>query len=89
MEPLITPETLQPQVSTNLHELCQKNGLNLKFVDLWLKTGEIEVYVDDELIGRGEYRLKRSIAHNRAAKNAYDELVKRLVEKKSSIFGLD
>ncbi|OWM90963.1 hypothetical protein CDL15_Pgr019275 [Punica granatum] len=32
------------------------------------------VYVDDELVGSGEYRPKKEIAINRAAKNALEKL---------------
>ncbi|CAI9280059.1 unnamed protein product [Lactuca saligna] len=62
------------------NEACQKMGVKAQEKDLWSKTGEIEVYIDNELIGRGKYKLKKVIAVNRAKDDAYNNLF--LFEKK-------
>ncbi|XP_059664486.1 ribonuclease 3-like protein 3 [Cornus florida] len=76
LEPLITPDELQLHPVTKLYELCQKNRSELQFVDLWKETGAIEVFVDNKFVEKGVYRPKRLIAINRAANNAYNEIVK-------------
>lgn len=78
LEPIITPKTLQTHPVTKVNELCQKHGLKLQFVDLWRETGEIEVFVDNEFVERATYTSKRLIAQNRAANNAYKEIVRKL-----------
>ncbi|KAL3509845.1 hypothetical protein ACH5RR_029246 [Cinchona calisaya] len=78
LQPMIIPTTLQTHPVTKLNEICQKNGLKIKFVDLWKERGEIEVYVDHEYAGRGKYNSKRLIAVNRAANNAYDQIASKL-----------
>ncbi|KAK9060422.1 hypothetical protein SSX86_021126 [Deinandra increscens subsp. villosa] len=74
LQPLITPENLTQNRVSKLHEACQKIGLKPYVKDLWEKTGQIEFYINNELIGRGEYKLKRIIAVNRAADDAYNNL---------------
>lgn len=78
LEPIITPKTLQTHPVTKVNELCQKHGLKLQFVDLWRETGEIEVFVDNEFVERATYTSKRLIAQNRAANNAYKEIMRKL-----------
>ncbi|KAI8551979.1 hypothetical protein RHMOL_Rhmol06G0229500 [Rhododendron molle] len=78
LEPIITPTTIQMHPVTKVTELCQKHGLKLQFVDLWKETGEIEVFVDDEFVERATYTSKRLIAQNRAANNAYNEIIRKL-----------
>ncbi|KAM7495227.1 hypothetical protein LguiB_029836 [Lonicera macranthoides] len=86
LQPVITPATLQIHPVTKLKELCQKYKLNVQFIDLWEKTREIEVFIDGEFIARGVYRSKRSIAINRAAKNAYDEILRRLLKENINLY---
>ncbi|CAK9153603.1 unnamed protein product [Ilex paraguariensis] len=74
-KPIITPATIQTHPVTRLYEICQKKGSQIRFVDLWNQTGEIEVYVDNEFLGRGKYSAKKLIALNRAAEKAYNQLV--------------
>ncbi|PHT43090.1 hypothetical protein CQW23_17115 [Capsicum baccatum] len=82
LQPLITPEKLEVHPMTKLHELCQKNKLKLEFVGhQWEKTGEIEVFVDRKLVGKGKSSGKKTIAQNRAAHNAYNQVVRNLAEK--------
>lgn len=76
MQPLITPEKLQVNPVTKLYEFCQKNGLKIKFIDRWEKTGEVEVYVDEKFVARGKSSGKKIIAKNRAAHNAYHQVIK-------------
>ncbi|XAR55351.1 Ribonuclease III [Bertholletia excelsa] len=78
LEPIITPSTIQTHPVTRFYELCQKHGFKVNFVDLWEESGIIEVYVDDQFIEKGIYRPKKLIALNRAASNAYNQMVKKL-----------
>ncbi|KAL4588969.1 hypothetical protein LXL04_001870 [Taraxacum kok-saghyz] len=78
LHPLITPENLKLHPVAKFNEACQKMGVKPQAKDLWNKTGEIEIYINDELIGSGKYKLKKMIAVNRAAYDAY----KNLFEKK-------
>lgn len=83
LEPLITPENLKLHPVAKFNEACQKMGVKPQAKDLWNKTGEIEIYIENELIGSGKYKLKKMIAVNRAADNAY----KNLFEKKDGNIG--
>ncbi|XP_071691870.1 ribonuclease 3-like protein 3 [Rutidosis leptorrhynchoides] len=74
LQPLITPENLKPQPVAKFNEACQKMKLKPKAKDMWSKTGEIEIYIDNELIGTGMYKWKKAIAVNRAADDAYKHL---------------
>lgn len=74
MEPIIGPETLRPHPVTELYQVCQKRNLKVRFVDLWEESTAFDVYVDDQLVGRGEYQPKKEIAINRAAKDALNNL---------------
>lgn len=76
LQPLITPDTLLLHPITKFNELCQKNGLKIEFIDQWEKTKEIEVFVNEKYVGRGKSSRKRTIAKNRAAHNAYYQVVK-------------
>lgn len=72
LEPIIRRETLKIHPVTQLYEVCQKRNLKVKFVDLWKESTGFDVFVDDQLVGRGKCSLKKEIAHNRAAKDARD-----------------
>lgn len=78
LQPIITPEVLQTHPVRKLYETCQKHGLKLQLVDLWLKEGAYEVIVDKNLKGRGKCRAKKEVALNRAANNAYIKVVTKL-----------
>lgn len=78
LQPLITPENFQLHPVAKFHEACQKMGLKPKAKDMWSKTGEVEIYIDDELVGRGKYKMKKIIAVNRAADDAYKNLFEKL-----------
>lgn len=78
LEPLITPKTLQTRPMTKFSELCQKHGFKFEFVDLWEEKGAIYVFVENEFVGRGIYKAKKLTALNRAANNAYNQLLKNL-----------
>lgn len=73
---MITPEMIQENPVKKLQEMCQKQRLKVRFKDLWLKKGTFEVYVDDQLRGKGEYRAKKEIALNRAANDAYNDIAR-------------
>ncbi|XP_052177947.1 ribonuclease 3-like protein 3 isoform X2 [Diospyros lotus] len=83
LQPLITPELLGAHPVKKLYETCQKNGLKVRVVDRWLKEGAYEIIVGNRLKGRGSCRSKKEIALNRAANNAYEELVRELGLKDS------
>ncbi|XAR55350.1 Ribonuclease III [Bertholletia excelsa] len=78
LQPIITPEMLQTHPVRKLYETCQKNGLRVRFVDLWSKQGIYKVFIDNRLRGRGNCRARKDIALNRAANDAYNEIVKNL-----------
>ncbi|KAH7533100.1 hypothetical protein FEM48_Zijuj04G0094400 [Ziziphus jujuba var. spinosa] len=83
LEPIISPETIKRHPVTELYEICQKNNLKVQFVDLWKKNTGFDVYVQDKLIGSATYGLKKEIAHNRAAKDALNNIGRVLSEKYS------
>ncbi|XP_059283987.1 ribonuclease 3-like protein 3 [Lycium ferocissimum] len=78
LQPLITPATLEIHPVTKFNELHQKNRLRVKYDDLWEKTGEIEFLVDGKFVGKGKFSGKKEIALNRAAYNAYYQVVRNL-----------
>ena len=43
------------------------------------------MFIDDQLMGRGTYRLKKDIAQNRAAKDALDNIGRILGDKDDTI----
>ncbi|XP_004240163.2 ribonuclease 3-like protein 3 [Solanum lycopersicum] len=77
LQPMITPENLETHPVTKFYEVCQRNGWSVKLIDTWEKTGEIEVFAG-EFAGKGKFSGKKLIALNRAAHNAYCEIVKNL-----------
>ncbi|GMI89763.1 hypothetical protein HRI_002645600 [Hibiscus trionum] len=81
LEPIIRQETLKIHPVTQLYEVCQKRNLKVKFVDLWKENTGFDVFVDDQLVGRGKCSLKKEIAHNRAAKDALDNILRILDQK--------
>ncbi|KAA3474702.1 ribonuclease 3-like protein 3 [Gossypium australe] len=85
LEPIIRRETLKIHPVTQLYEVCQKRNLKVKFVDLWKESTGFDVFVDDQLVGRGKCSLKKEIAHNRAAKDALDNILRILDEKDTTI----
>ncbi|XP_073036145.1 ribonuclease 3-like protein 3 [Primulina eburnea] len=82
--PIVTPSSLKMHPVTRLYELCQKNGFKVEIRDYWKKTGEFEFFVDDEFAGRGKYTDKKSIACNRAAHDAFCNLLRKIDETSSS-----
>lgn len=84
LEPIITLEMLQTNPVKKLYEMCQKHGLKVRLRDLWLRDGTYEIFVDKQLRGRGEYRAKKEIALNRAANDAYNEIVRSLGVKEDN-----
>ncbi|KAK7860671.1 ribonuclease 3-like protein 3 isoform X1 [Quercus suber] len=76
LEPLIDPSTLCIHPVTQLYEVCQKRNLKIEFVDLWTESTAVDVLIDNQHMGRGVYSLKKDIAHNRAAKNALENMEK-------------
>ena len=78
LQPLTTPENLKLNPVTKLNETCQKIGIKLEYKNLWVESGEIEIYNGNELIGKGNYRKKKTTAKNKAAADAYVNLVKQL-----------
>ncbi|MFS7998880.1 putative ribonuclease III [Helianthus anomalus] len=76
LQPLTTPENLSLNPMMKLNETCQKMGIKLEYKNLWIETGDIEIYKDNELIGKGNYKKKKTTAKNKAAADAYENLVK-------------
>ncbi|XP_006342288.1 ribonuclease 3-like protein 3 [Solanum tuberosum] len=77
LQPMITLENLETHPVTKFYEACQRNGWSVKLIDTWEKTGEIEVFAG-KFAGKGKFSGKKLIALNRAAHNAYCEIVKNL-----------
>ncbi|XWS75770.1 hypothetical protein CRYUN_Cryun01aG0120800 [Craigia yunnanensis] len=84
LEPIIRRETLKIHPVTQLYEVCQKRNLKVKFVDLWKESTAFDVFIDDQLVGRGACNLKKEIAHNRAAKDALDNIWRILDQKEDN-----
>ncbi|KAK3022351.1 hypothetical protein RJ639_045302 [Escallonia herrerae] len=80
LQPIITLADLETHPVTRLYELCQKNNMTIAVADSWKTTGEIEFLVDDKLVGKEKYKLKKFIAVNRAAANAYHTIERKLRE---------
>ncbi|GMP66761.1 hypothetical protein CsSME_00026980 [Camellia sinensis var. sinensis] len=78
LHPIITPEMLQTHPVRKLYETCQKNGLKIRLIDLWAKEGAYEVIVNNHVRGKGKCLAKKEIALNRAANEAYNEIVRKL-----------
>lgn len=76
LQPLITLETLEIHPITKFNELRQKKKFNHDVVDKWEKTGEIEYIVDGKVVGKGKFPEKKDVAVNRAAYNAYEQVIK-------------
>ncbi|XP_055824571.1 ribonuclease 3-like protein 3 [Solanum dulcamara] len=75
LEPIITPEMLQTNPVKKLYETCQKHKLKVRVVDMWSHDGSFEVFVDNEMRGKGMCHVKKEIALNRAANKAYNEVI--------------
>lgn len=90
LEPMINPSTVPTQAVTQLQELCQSRRLKLEWKDLWKENeGEFEYYVVDEegqviIIGRAKYSAKKVIAKNRAARDAYSQIIQKFNRKNCS-----
>lgn len=82
LDPIITPDMLQTNPVKKLFEICQKNKLNVQLVDHWSEEGTYEVFIGNQLMGRGKCSKKKEIALNRAAHNAYNEIVTTLTALK-------
>ncbi|KAL0301777.1 UNVERIFIED_CONTAM: Ribonuclease 3-like protein 3 [Sesamum radiatum] len=78
LKPIITPEMLQKNPVKKLFEICQKHKLKVKLVDLWSQEGTYKVFINNKLRGKGMCREKKEIALNRAANDAYKEVVRRI-----------
>ncbi|KAL7594113.1 hypothetical protein Lser_V15G34778 [Lactuca serriola] len=78
LQPLVIPENLNLNPVTRFNEMCQKIGIKLEYKDLWDDREEIEIYVDDKLIGIGKNKNKKTVAKNKAAAQAYENLAKQL-----------
>lgn len=83
LQPLITLGKLEIHPVTKINELCQKNGLKAEFVDSWEERGEVEVHVNGKFVGKGKFSGKKIIAQNRAAHNAYYQVVTNLSMEKT------
>jgi len=70
---------------TELTEVCQKKKYNLQFVDLWEKSMNIDVFINEKFVGRGTYGSKKDIARYRAAKNALDNIERVLSVSTSTV----
>ncbi|XP_027341669.1 ribonuclease 3-like protein 3 [Abrus precatorius] len=74
LEPMIDPGNIQKHPVTQLYEVCQKQNLKIKFVDLWKDSMSFNVIIDEKLVGTGIYGTKKQIAISRAAKDALNNI---------------
>ncbi|KAL3363780.1 hypothetical protein AABB24_012822 [Solanum stoloniferum] len=81
LQPLITPETLEIQPVTKIMQLCQKNKLEINIVDNWEETREFECFVDGKSVAKGKSSQNKDTAKNRAAYNAYEQVIENLPMK--------
>ncbi|CAN7080952.1 hypothetical protein Bca4012_079690 [Brassica carinata] len=73
LEPIISLDKLENHPMTELHEMCQKNNLKLRFDDsTWEVDKRVLVFIEDKLVGRGHHLAKKDSAKNCAAKDALD-----------------
>lgn len=75
---MITLENLKTHSVTKFYEICQKMGWSVEVNDTWERTGEIEFFVAGKFAGKEKFSGKKLVALNRAAHNAYCEIVKNL-----------
>ncbi|KAK4363204.1 hypothetical protein RND71_018445 [Anisodus tanguticus] len=59
-----------------LYETCQNHKLKVRVVDMWSHDGSFEVFIDNQLSGKGMCHVKKEIALNRAANKAYNEVIR-------------
>ncbi|XP_075522094.1 ribonuclease 3-like protein 3 isoform X3 [Primulina tabacum] len=78
LKPMITPESLKANAVKKLFEICQKYKLKVRLVDLWSQDGTYKVFVNNQLKGKGICHEKKEIALNRAANDAYKEVVRKM-----------
>ncbi|XP_073065522.1 ribonuclease 3-like protein 3 isoform X1 [Primulina eburnea] len=83
LKPMITPESLQANAVKKLFEICQKYKLKVRLVDLWSQDGTYKVFVNNQLKGKGICHEKKEIALNRAANDAYKEVVRKMSMRRS------
>ncbi|KAI3769645.1 hypothetical protein L6452_00754 [Arctium lappa] len=76
LEPLTVPENVKLNPVRRLNETCQKMGIEVEYKNLWVESGEFEIYLGNKLMGRGKYKKKKKTARNKAAVDAYNNLVK-------------
>lgn len=73
LEPIISLDKLENHPMTELHEMCQKKNLKLRFDDsTWEVDKRVLVFIEDKLVGRGHHLAKKDSAKNCAAKDALD-----------------
>lgn len=85
LEPIINPDTIQNHPVPELYQFCQKKNLKIQFVDLWKESMRFDVFINEKLVGRGTHGTKKEIAHNRAAKDALDNIEERVLSINKSI----
>ncbi|KAJ4900136.1 RNAse II-like 1 [Raphanus sativus] len=73
LEPIISLDKLENHPMTELHEMCQKKNLKLRFDDsTWEVDKRVLVFIEEHLVGRGHHLAKKDSAKNCAAKDALD-----------------
>ncbi|KAJ8749285.1 hypothetical protein K2173_018766 [Erythroxylum novogranatense] len=83
LEPVIRLETLKMHPVTELYEVCNKRHMKVRFVDMWKECMSFNVFVDGKLAGKGTSASKKEIAHNRAAKDALDNIHATILQLKN------
>ncbi|KAK4363211.1 hypothetical protein RND71_018452 [Anisodus tanguticus] len=58
-DPIITPKMLQTNPVKKLYDTCQKHKLTIRVVDMWSHDGSFEVFIDNQLSGKGMCHVKK------------------------------
>ncbi|KAG5596655.1 hypothetical protein H5410_037887 [Solanum commersonii] len=65
LEPIITPEMLEINPVKKLYETCQKHKRKVRVVNMSSHDGSFEVFVDNQMRGKGMCHVKKEITLNR------------------------
>ncbi|XWS20980.1 hypothetical protein CRYUN_Cryun30bG0015800 [Craigia yunnanensis] len=75
LEPIIYLEMLGEHPGAKLQDSCRKNKLELRYVkESWKKDATVSISIENKLVGKATYHLKKDIAVNRAAKIILDKI---------------
>ncbi|OMO87459.1 hypothetical protein CCACVL1_09032 [Corchorus capsularis] len=75
LEPIIYEEMLVDHPTAKLQDICQKSKLDLRYEkESWKKDSSVSIFIENKLVGKATYHLRKEIASNRAAKCVLDSI---------------